>query len=138
MKNFTFSSFLIRLIAAMILVFATFNPSGHSYAHWVAGEFPAVNAQQTVAGIVLVIGWIIFAVATFRSIGRVGVLLIAVLFAALTWLAMSLGWLSLENKQLIGWIALVTLAVTLAVGVSWSFLNRSFTGQQDVDVSRET
>ena len=134
MNNFGFTSFLLRLLAALILVFATFNPSGHSYLHWVAGEFPRINAQQAVVGILLVIGWIVFVVATFRSIGRVGVILIAVLFVALTWLAVSLGWLSMQNKQAIGWIALVALAVTLAVGVSWSFFNRSLTGQQDVDL----
>jgi uncharacterized membrane protein YozB (DUF420 family) len=135
MKNFTFTGFLLRLVAALILVFLTFNPSGYSYVHWVASVFPKINAQQAVAGIVLLIGWIIFVVATLRSIGRVGMLLIAVLFAALTWLMMSLGWLSLQNKQAIGWIALVALSVTLAVGVSWSFINRSLTGQVDVDTT---
>jgi Na+/melibiose symporter-like transporter len=133
MQNFTFTSFLIRLVAALLLVFATFNPSGHSYTHWVASVFPKLDAQQTVAGIILLITWVIFAVATFRSIGRVGVILIAVLFAALTWLAFSLGWLSLERKQAIGWIALVALAVTMAVGMSWSFINRRISGQVDID-----
>jgi hypothetical protein len=41
--------------------------------------------------------------------------------------------LSLGQRQTIGWIALVALAVTMAVGVSWSFVNRRLTGQVDVD-----
>ncbi len=127
----------MRLVAALLLVLLTFNPSGYSYAHWVADVFPKINAQQAVAGIVLLIGWVVFAVATLRSIGRVGVLLIAVLFGTLIWLMVSLGWLSWESKQTIGWIALVALAMTLAVGVSWSFLNRRLTGQVDVDANDE-
>jgi hypothetical protein len=137
MERLTPVGFLIRFVAALALVFLTFNPSGYSYAHWVADVFPKINAQQAVAGMVLLIGWVVFAVATLRSIGRVGVLLIAVLFATLIWLMVSLGWLSWESKQAIGWIALLTLAITLAVGVSWSFINRRLTGQVDVDATDE-
>jgi Family of unknown function (DUF6524) len=137
MERLTPVGFLIRFVAALALVFLTFNPSGYSYAHWVADVFPKINAQQAVAGMVLLIGWVVFAVATLRSIGRVGVLLIAVLFATLIWLMVSLGWLSWESKQTIGWIALLTLAITLAVGVSWSFINRRLTGQVDVDATDE-
>jgi len=133
MEKLTATGFLFRFIAALALVFVTFNPSGYSYAHWVAHVFPNVTAIQAVAGVVLLIGWVVFAVATLRSIGRVGVLLIAVLFAALIWLMISMGWLSLEHKRAIGWIALLALAVTLAIGVSWSFINRRFTGQVSVD-----
>ena len=32
-KRFSLLSFLIRLIAALILVFATYNPSGYSWYH---------------------------------------------------------------------------------------------------------
>lgn len=135
MERLTFPGFLLRLAAALVLVFATFNPSGYSYLHWVSSVFPKINAQQGVVGVVLLIGWVVFAVATIRSIGRVGILLIAILFAALTWLLISIGWLSWDSKQAIGWIALATLAITLAVGVSWSFINRRFTGQiDDTDV----
>lgn len=135
MERLSFTGFLARLVVALALVFSTFNPSGYSYLHWVAGVFPKINAQQAVAGIVLLIGWVIFAVATLRSIGRVGILLIAVLFAALTWLMVSFGWLSWDSKQAIGWIALVALSITLAIGISWSLVNRRLTGQVDTDVT---
>jgi hypothetical protein len=133
MEKLTPTGFLFRFLAALALVFVTFNPSGYSYVHWVAHVFPKITALQAVAGAILLIGWVVFAVATLRSIGRVGVLLIAILFAALVWLMISMGWLSFEHKRAIGWIALLALAVTLAIGVSWSFINRRFTGQVSVD-----
>jgi hypothetical protein len=55
--------------------------------------------------------------------------LIAALFAALTWLMISIGWLSWQQKSAIGWIALLALAVTLAIGLSWQFIKRRLTGQ---------
>jgi uncharacterized membrane protein YozB (DUF420 family) len=133
MERLTLMGFLLRLGAALALVLVTFNPSGYSYAHWVAEVFPKLNAQQAVAGVVLLIGWVVFGVATLRSIGHIGVALIAALFAALTWLMFSLGWLSWEQKGAIGWIALIALAVTLAVGLSWQFINRKLTGQIDTE-----
>lgn len=133
MERLSFVGFILRLIAALALVLLTFNPSGYSYAHWVSDVFPRLNAQQAVVGVLLMIGWVVFAVATLRSIGRIGVLLIAILFAALTWLMISLGWISWEQKQAIGWIALIALGITLGIGVSWQFINRRLTGQIDVD-----
>jgi uncharacterized membrane protein YozB (DUF420 family) len=133
MERLTLTGFLLRLAAALVLVLATFNPSGYSYSHWVAEAFPKLNAQQAVAGVVLLIGWVVCGVATLRSIGHIGVALIAALFAAVTWLMFSLGWLSWQQKGAIGWIALIALAVTLAVGLSWQFINRKLTGQIDTD-----
>ena len=133
MPQITFAGFLFRLLAAVAVVFATFNPTGYSYAHWVEHAFPKVSAVQVVTGIVLLIVWIVFAVATLRSIGRIGVFLVAALFAALIWLAFSLGWLSMTQKSAIGWIALFALAFTLAIGSSWSFINRRLFGQVDID-----
>jgi hypothetical protein len=133
MERLTALGFLLRLVAALVLMLAKFNPSGYSYAHWVAEVFPKVNAEQAVVGVLLLIGWVVFGVATLRSIGRIGVLLIAGLFAALTWLIVSLGWLSWQQKGAIGWIALIALAVTLAMGLSWQFINRKLTGQIDTD-----
>jgi hypothetical protein len=133
MEKFTFKRFLLRMIASVALVFLTFNPSGYSYLHWVGHAFPKMDALQAVMGVVLLAGWIVFVVATLRSIGLLGVALVVVFFAAITWLMVSFGWLSLTSKQSIGWIALVALSVTLAVGVSWSFVNRRLTGQVDVD-----
>jgi len=133
MPQISFAGFLFRMLAAVFIVFATFNPTGHSYAHWVAQSFPKVSAIQVVAGIVLLMLWVVFVVATLRSIGRIGVLLVAALFAALTWLAFSMGWLAMTQKSAIGWIALFALAFTLAIGSSWSFINRRLFGQVDTD-----
>ena len=52
---------------------------------------------------------------------------------ALLWLLVSQGWLDLHNVRAVVWIALVVLSLILAVGMSWSHVNRRLSGQTDVD-----
>ena len=55
------------------------------------------------------------------------------LFAALIWLIVSWGWVTLSNTGAIVWIALVVLALILAVGMSWSHLYQRWSGQATVE-----
>ncbi|MGH8236138.1 MAG: DUF6524 family protein [Steroidobacteraceae bacterium] len=55
------------------------------------------------------------------------------LFAALIWLIVSWGWVQLSNTGVIVWISLVVLALILAVGMSWSYLYRRWSGQATVE-----
>ena len=133
MEKFTPLGFALRLLAAIVLVLCTFNPSGFSYYHWVAGVFPKITPLQTIAGIVLLAGWIVYATATMRSIGFIGMLLIAAFFGALVWLMTSWGWLDPHNPTAMAWVVLVVCSFILAVGISWSHVRRRLTGQADVD-----
>ena len=85
-KEFTFSSFAIRVVFALMLVLLTFNPTGHSFVHIVATTFPHVTPIEAVLGVLLLIGWFVFLSATLRSIGFIGMTLAVALFAALIWL----------------------------------------------------
>jgi hypothetical protein len=132
-EQLTFSGFLLRAVIALALVLLTFNPSGYSYVHMVSNGFPHISPIEAVCGIVLLIAWIVFLTATLRSIGLLGMVLAFALFAALIWLVVSWGWVTLEDTHAITWIALVILAIILAVGMSWSHLYRRWTGQATVD-----
>lgn len=122
-----------RVAAALGLVLVTFNPGGRSYVHWVAHDFPHLDAAQAVAGIALLIGWVIYATATLRSLGALGVLLLLALFAALVWFAVERGWLELRGGDVIAWIALAATGLILGIGMCWSSLRRALSGQADVD-----
>ena len=71
------AGFLLRLLAAALLVFATYNPAGLSFVHWVrqpgGGPLPA----KVLAGIALAAGWAFCVRATLRSLGHVGTALAA-------------------------------------------------------------
>jgi Family of unknown function (DUF6524) len=131
--NFGFASFVLRASFALALVLLTFNPSGYSFIHMVADGFPKITPVEAVCGLLLLIGWFVFLSATLRAIGLIGMLLALALFAALGWLVISWGWLSLENRNALAWIALVVLSLILAVGMSWSHLYQRWSGQATVD-----
>jgi len=131
--QFTYKSFLLRALFALLLVMLTFNPTGYSYVHMVAHSFPHVTALEAVCGILLLIGWVVFLGATLRAMGLLGMLLTFALAAALIWLVASWGWVTLSGTRAITWIGLIVLAIILAVGMSWSYLYQRWTGQATVD-----
>jgi hypothetical protein len=131
--SFTFMSFLARLIGAMVLVFATYNPSGYSYFPWVKDSMHDFGPLVAFAGVVLLIGWVMFLRATARSLGMLGILLAAGFFGTLLWLVIDRGWLDADNVTVITYLVLVLLSAILATGMSWSHIRRKLTGQIDVD-----
>ena len=131
--EFTAGSFLGRWIFAVILVFGSYNPSGHSYISWLLAEQTAFGPVVVIAGLVLLIAWIIYLRATFLSMGWLGVSLGAALFASIIWLLVNIGWLSLDSTGVITYLALLLLSLILATGMSWSHIRRRLTGQFDVD-----
>jgi hypothetical protein len=131
--QFGFGGFALRWLFALALVLLTYNPHELSYYHWTLLALPAVDASKAVAGIVLLIAWVIYLRATFRSLGPVGVGLALALFAALVWLLIEQGLLSPDSPTVLVYVILVIVSLVLAVGMSWSYVRRRLTGQTDVD-----
>lgn len=131
-REFTALSFLWRLGASLVLVLATYNPSGYSLFHWVANA-ESLGAEHFVVGVIVAIGWVILIAATKRSLNTLGMVLGIVLLAGLVWLLIDVGVLSLESASAITWVVLVCIAVLLAVGLCWSHIWRRLTGQFEVD-----
>ena len=131
--SFGWGGFVLRLFFALVLVSATYNPTGMSFYHWALVGLLGFGPEQAVAGIVLLIGWVVYLRATLRSLGPIGIALAMALFAALVWLLVSRGLLSPDDPRVIEYVVLVALALILAVGMSWSFIRRRLSGQMDVD-----
>ena len=95
-KELNLSGFLLRLLATTVLVLATYNPSGFSFAHWLKTAFAnsALGPEHFVVGVIIVIGWIILLSATYRSMGLLGLILGVALFGGLVWLLIDVGVLS--------------------------------------------
>ena len=127
------TGFFVRLLFAILLVGATYNPEGFSYYHWVLGEGGAFGPEHAVVGIILLIGWVIYFRATFRSLGALGLTLSLALCASLVWLFSKWGWISPRSPRAIAYISLIIVAFILATGMSWSHVRRRLSGQVDVD-----
>jgi hypothetical protein len=133
MQNLNLGGVALRFLASLVLVLATYNPSGHSYIHWISGSLPHLEPVQAVAGIALLGIWIFFVTATWRALGTVGVIIGLAFFAALVWLFTSMGWFSLTNQSAITWAALVMVACVLTIGLCWALFQRRITGQTIVE-----
>ena len=85
MNAITSSGIAIRFVFAALLVFLSYNPSGYSYLHWVVNDLQNFSPWMVLAGVVLVIGWVIFIRATLRSLGPIGLILAAAFVGVLIW-----------------------------------------------------
>lgn len=127
-----------RLVASLALVYATFNPTGTSYYHWALApllkDIASFNAMKFLAGIVLIVGWVVFLQATRRSLGWAGALLVAAVCAGLIWLLAEWHVVNAGNSTVLTNLGLVVAAIILTIGMSWSHISRKLTGQTDTDV----
>ena len=132
-EEFDLMGLLWRLVFAMALVLLTFNPTGHSYYHWLADGFPSVQPAEAVAGIALLIAWVFFIRSTLAAIGTLGLVLMAAFFASVVWWVVSKGWLDVGDRRAMAWVVLVAVGLVLGVGMSWSHIRRRLSGQAAVD-----
>lgn len=133
MQNITAAGVGIRFIFALLLVMFTFNPSGYSYFHWFLDTISAPTPWLALAGITLIIGWVVYIRASIRSLGLLGLSLAAFLVAIILWLLVDMGVISIESTSLLIWVIEVFLAGVLCIGMSWSHIRRQMSGQADVD-----
>ena len=67
-------------------------------------------------GLILAVGYMIYAVATLRSIGAFGIALIAAIFGAGLWVLADWGVLTLTNPSLNLWLGILVLSLILGIG----------------------
>ncbi|WP_333712495.1 DUF6524 family protein [Yoonia sp.] len=125
--------FVIRWVCALILLAATYNPTDWNYVAWARSTYETNLSMVVMIGLVLLVGYIVYLRATFRSIGLFGMILILAVVATFLWVLFDQGLISLDDPTVNTWIAIFALSVVLAVGLSWSIVRRRLTGQADVD-----
>lgn len=131
----TATGFLVRVLASLALVLFTYNPSGFSAYHWIKSSIGAgtFGPEHLLLIGVLLAGWSVFWIATWKALDTFGVVLAAIILGALVWLMYDIGLLESASTSAITWIVLITLSLLLAIGLSWSHIWRRMTGQVNVD-----
>jgi len=143
--QFTWTRLLIRFAFAILLVFLTYNPFGDpagefSLWGWLVGDigdfswdsFTENAPLKVLAAVILVIGWGMYLRSTWRSMGPLGVTLAIAFFAALLWVLVDTGIVSLTAGKTTTTIMLVIVSAILALGMTWSMIRRRISGQVDV------
>ena len=133
----------LRLVAALLLVYATYNPQGISFFHWaiqpktgetgIAGILHGFTPLKAFAGLALIAAWVVFLQAAQRSLGAGGAILVVGLFACTIWAMIYYGMISPTSSKAIAHMILIAVSLVLAIGMSWSHISRRLSGQQDTD-----
>jgi hypothetical protein len=131
--EFDIGSVVMRVVFSLAIVFLTFNPTGHSYFHWLQQNLTPIQPVVVIAGILLLGGWLFFIRSTFSSMGTTGVVLLLALFAAIIWWMVKAGWLSAADKSTMAWAVLTCLGLLLGIGMSWAHIRARLSGQASVD-----
>lgn len=125
--------FLLKWAFAFALLTLTYNPTPYSYVNWLMGGSFAPMSLLVLSGLLLLVGYIIYLRATFRSIGVFGMGLVLALVGAVLWVLYDLGALSLDDAARNTWLALIAMSLVLGIGLSWSHVRRRLSGQADMD-----
>lgn len=125
--------FVWKWAFAFALLALTYNPTPYNYVNWLTGAGFAPVSMMVFAGLILMIGYIVYLRATLRSIGYFGIGLVLALVSALVWVLYDFDVLSLDDSVRNTWIGLTALSFVLGIGLSWSHVRRRLAGQHDVD-----
>lgn len=125
---FTLASFFIRWLAITALVFATYNPSGYSYLHWLTEWQQEQLALKVAVGLVIAgLFWLVL-VAAWLVLRLLGVLLLAAIGLSLALTAWQLG-LVPPTSASVQFLLLAMFATALTFAVSYGHIRFRLTGQ---------
>ncbi|NJS40126.1 MAG: hypothetical protein HC783_15175 [Rhodobacteraceae bacterium] len=123
----------LRWLGAFLLLAAIFNPTRWNYVTWARAAWADQMPLIVFSGLLLAVAAMVYVVATMRSIGILGALVIAAIFGAGLWVLTDWGLLALGNSALTVWLAIFALSLILGIGMSWSILRQRLSGQQTTD-----
>ncbi len=122
---------LVRMLACLAVVFATWNPTGYSYLSWIRHSATATLPEMALAGSVLLALHILFARVAWLSLGFDGVIgALAVGIAGLLTL-WEFDLIDLWNGRTWSYLFLLGFASLLALGIVWSLFKRRVVGQSN-------
>lgn len=124
---------LLRWLGAFLLLAAIFNPTEWNYVTWARTNWADQMPLIVFCGLVLAVIAMVYLVSTMRSIGILGAIVIAAIFAAGLWVLTDWGLLELGSSALNIWLGILALSLILGVGMSWSILRQRLSGQQTTD-----
>jgi hypothetical protein len=122
----------IRIVAALALVLLTYNPSGHSFYHWLTAPPAGITSVKALAGVLLLIGWVFCLRTAYVALGKIGLLLGAALLGTIVWVLVDDKLINVSSPSAFSWVVLAIVGVLLGIGLSWSLIRARTTGQVEV------
>ncbi len=124
---------ITRMFIAAVVVFGSYNPSGTSIFHWIKGRDNYTDAWVILVAILAILANFVLLVAAWKALGKLGTIVLAILFAALVYLALQEGWASQDSPETLQWLALILYTGFLGIGLAGATIWRRATGQVITD-----
>jgi hypothetical protein len=120
-----------RWLISAAVVFGIYNPSGHSYYHWVT-DGSGSAALKLVVGIFLLAAIVALVRMAFLSIGYRGIAAVLSLIYGSILFRVGLGWFEFADVDVETYAILIWVSTILGIGISWSFFQRRISGDKYV------
>ncbi|MGL6112201.1 MAG: DUF6524 family protein [Rubrivivax sp.] len=131
-QGISWSGVALRVVAAVVLVLLTFNPSGTSFYHWFIAPPVAFTALKTFLGVALLVAWVVCLRTAYVALGALGLVLGCLLLGSFVWLLYDMDVLHAAGRTSMIWIGLTVFGAVLGLGLSWSLIRARTTGQIEV------
>jgi len=122
---------LVRMLAVLFLVAATYNPSGYSYYHWAFRGSTEYWALKIFLGLLVIFGYVFCVYATWRSLRIMLSVPLLLLIVTSLWLLSDWGVIDLSDWLQRTLALESSLVVLLGTGVSFSLIRYRLSGQLD-------
>lgn len=122
---FTLARFLTRALWSLFLVYATYNPSGYSYYHWIL-DYSGNTVLKIFIGLLLLAIYTNLAIITWRAMGLLGLSVTLIIFVIFVWVLDSV--IGLDGPGVLSIIICVFFASILALGLSTSYVKMRIGG----------
>ena len=132
MQSISWSGVGIRIVAALAIVLLTYNPSGHSFYHWLTAPPAGITAVKALAGVLLLIGWVFCLRTAYVALGKIGLILGAALLGSCVWVLLEAKLIDIDSPSAMTRVVLAIVGVLLGIGLSWSLIRARTTGQVEV------
>ena len=119
----TVGRFATRWGFSAFLFFSTYNPSGHSYYHWVVEGTDGNLPLKLTVGFVLLWVYLSILPIIWTSMGPIGLGMAAALLSASGLVAWDYGLLDNVSPSFFPYALISSFATIVAVGLTWGHLN---------------
>lgn len=126
MSHISWDGIAARLLFSLFVVFATWNPTGRSYWHWLWDGDAGVWTRISV-GLVLLLTHLALFFTLRGLLGWKGLLLVGFTFVAIMFAAAEMGLAQLSGSWS-GTAPLVLLSLLYTFGLSWSLVHHRAAG----------
>lgn len=114
------SGFLFRWLVAFVVLAAIYNPlEKYNYIAWAQENYETRQALVIGIGVILALVVLIMLVGTIRTMGWVGIILVAIILGLLSYILKGEGFMTYEFNSTNIWGGLVILSLVVAGALSW-------------------